>query len=265
MKQFIILISIILFLTSQIQAQVPGYQGKRFFIELGTSLFFNLGAPIAQNKGPQSFPFNAHTGHFTIKDRYSLSIHYIIGRKSTFKLAYNYQVSGLNTSTKTPSLFNNGFDEHDLFYQLHMNDLNLGVNLYGRKSNSNLAPIGFYWDLGLRFLFVDGVLRDQRVTYADNRQDNYPNPEELAPLTENTFMFMLGITAMWGYRTVIADRLILNFGIEFTFFPQYPIGLGVPGLPGGVSALTDYQRGVVRNAQDRYLLSLHIGVGALLF
>jgi len=264
MRQLIILISITLFLTNQVQAQVPGYQGKRFFIELGTSFFFNLGAPTAQNKGPKSFPFDQHTGHFTMKDRYSLSIHYIIGRKSTFKFAYNYQVSGLNSSTRTPSLFNTGFDEHNLFYQLHMHDLNLGFNLYGRKSNANLAPIGFYWDLGLRFVFVDGVLRDQRVTYADNRQDNFPHAEQLAPITDDTFMFMLGITGMWGYRTVIADRLILNFGLEVTLFPQYPIGLiGIPG--GGGSILTDYQKGVVMNVQDRYLLSLHVGVGALLF
>ena len=266
MNKYIFILIALLFWSDQIEAQVPGYQGRRFFAELGGSFFFNFGFPTAQNKGPQSFPFSKHTGHFTLKDRYSLSLHYIIGRKTTFKLAYHYQVSGLyEDQTRTPSLFANGFDAHDLFYQLHAHDVNIGFNLYGSK-NSNLAPLGFYWDVGFRFVFVNGVLADQRVEYYDNRQDNTPYTDQLSPITENTFMFMFGVTGMWGYRTVLADRLILNVGLETTFFPQYPINLiGLPIIgrnPG--AALTNYQRRVTMAIQDRYLFSIHIGVGALI-
>jgi hypothetical protein len=272
MKHFLFFVTITLFLvnTSQTQAQVPGYQGKRFFIEFGGSFFFNLGFPTAQNKGPQSFPFNEHTGHFTLKDRYNLSLHYVVGRKKTVKLAYNYQVSGLNTTASTPSLFQTSRDNHNLFYQLHAHDINIGINFYG-KANANLAPLGFYWDLGLRFVFVNGVLRDQRVDYADNRADNRPYPDQVAALTHETFTFMLGVTALWGYRTVIADRILFRIGIEATIFPQYlfiasPIGaLPNPFAGGSSPEMSNYQFQTIQNIQDRYLFGIHIGVGALLF
>lgn len=271
MKHLLFFVTIILFLvnSSQTQAQVPGYQGKRFFVELGGSFFFNLGFPTAQNKGPKSFPFQEHTGHFTVSDRYRLAAHYVFSRKNTLKLAYNYQVSGLNTNAFTPSLFQSGQDYHNLFYQLHAHDINIGINAYG-KSNANLAPLGFYWDLGLRFIFVNGILRDQRVDYADNRADNRPYPDQVAALTHESFTFMFGVTAMWGYRAVIADRITFSVGVEATIFPQYlvlasPIGpLPNPFNTSG-DQLPQYQLQTIRNIQDRYLLGIHISLGALLF
>ncbi|MDC0230801.1 hypothetical protein OAK19_02455 [Aureispira] len=266
MKQLAVIFTLLLLLPFHSEAQVPGYQGKKFFIEVGGSFFPNFFYPTAQNKGAQSFPFEEHTGHFTIKDRYSLSLHYIIGRKSTFKLAYNYQVSGLLHYASTPGLVF-GTDYHSLFYQLHMHDVNLGFNLYGKK-NINLAPNGFYWDLGIRIVYIDGVLRDQRVDYADNRPDNTPYPDQVAPLKEESPMFMFGITGMWGYRTVIADRMTLTFGIETTFFPQYTLNLfplPIPFMQSPGNTLSDFQIRTLMNVQDRYLLSLHIGIGILIF
>jgi|GEM_PF-1990585 len=250
---------------SSAYSQAPGYQGKRFFIEIGGSFFPNLGFPTAQNKGPRSFPFGAHTGDITFHDRYHLSFHYIIGRKATFKAAYNYQVAGLFDEITTESITQNGIDYHDLFYQLHMHDINLGFNLYNKK-RSSLAPLGFYWDLGLRLIFINGVLRDQRVEYADNRADNNPDPDFLAPVPTNTFTFALGITGIWGYRTVIADRVTLTFGIETTIFPQYLLLAAPNPLTGGsFIQASGHTTRVIQNVQDRYLTNIHIGVGALIF
>lgn len=266
--RYILFIIVIIFGHSSAQAQVPGYQGKRFFIEMGGSFFFNLGYPTAQNKGPQSFPFNEHTGHFTLKDRYSLAVHYVFSRKNTIKLAYNYQVSGLTSSAITPNLFiPQNDDYHTLFYQLHLHDFNLGFNLYG-KSDANLAPLGFYWDMGIRFVFANGVLRDQRVQYADNRPDNRPIDGQVAVLAPEPSTVMFGITAMWGYRTIIANRLTFTFGIETTLFPQYAIANPPPSVPfplAGNNQLSEYQKKTIQNVQDRYILGLHIGIGALIF
>jgi len=270
---FFVISILLLIISTQTQAQVPGFQGKRFFIEFGGSFFFNLGAPTAQNKGPRSFPFNEDTGDFTLKDRYNVSIHYVFSRKNTLKLAYNYQVSGLNTSTSTPSLFQASQDNHNLFYQLHAHDINLGINIYG-KSNANLAPLGFYWDLGFRFIFVNGVLRDQRVEYADNRPDNRPYPDQVAALTHDPFTFMFGLTALWGYRTIIANRITFSAGIETTIFPQYLFvasPIGVFPTPFSVSSnantteIPAYQLETIRTLQARYFLGIHISVGTLLF
>ncbi len=259
MKPYLYIFSIILFFTGQSSAQVPGFQGKRFFIEVGGSFFPNLFYPTAQNKGNQTFPDGQRSGDFTMKDRYELSFFYVTGRGSIFKAAYNYQVSGLDSYAFTPSLVS-GIDRHDLFYQLHMHDINLGFNLY-RDKTTNLAPLGFFFDWGIRFVFVDGVLRDQKVDYADNRSDHTPYADQLAPLNINSFVFMFGLTGKWGYRTVIADRVTLTFGIESTFFPQFA-GVYLSFFNTNSS---NFQTAAILNAQDRYLLSLHIGVGALIY
>ena len=263
LKRFISLVSLLVFSYS-LMAQVPGFQGKRFFAEIGISAFPNFAFPTAQNKGGQSFPYNLHTGHFTLKDRYDLSFYYVTGRRSALKAAYHYQVAGLNSSAQTDGL-NGGYDQHNLFYQLHMHDLNLGINLYKNRAK-NLSPLGFFWDLSLRFVFIDGLLRDQRVEYYDNRPDHRPYADQLNPLPEQKLMFMLGFSGQWGYRTVIANRLTLSVGMEFTLFPQYFLLQGgyITGI-GIYDILNPYQRSIVMNVQDRYLMSLHIGFGVLIF
>jgi hypothetical protein len=250
--------------TLDLAAQVPGFQGKRFFVEIGISAFPNLAFPTAQNKGGQSFPFNAHTGHFTLKDRYDFSFYYVSGRRSAVKAGYNYQVSGINSLEQTDGL-NGGYDLHNLFYQLHMHDLNLGVNLYKDKAK-NLSPIGMFIDFGIRLVFVNGVLRDQRVEYYDNRQDHKPYPDQLNPLTEPSLLCMFGLSGQWGYRTVIANRLTLSIGFECSIFPQYVLAqIGNVFRSSTSDKINLYQQLAIQNVQDRYLLSLHLGVGVLLF
>lgn len=259
-KYLFILISCLCLEGGSVLAQVPGYQGKRFFLEFGGTFFFNGASPNAQNKGPASFPFGKHTGDFTLVDRYRVGAHYVIARKSTLKLDYNYHLMGLNTSATTPNVFQTSqLDNHNLFYQVHLHDFNLGLTLY-RRRNANLAPLGFYWDLGIRLIFTAPYLRDQRVEYADNRPDNRPNPRQLNPIEPAESLVLFGFAAQTGYRTVFADRFIFNIGLETTLFPFVPTGLN-----GGPPPPSSYQDDLQAAVQLRYLLGVYIGVGILLF
>jgi len=120
-------------------SQVPGYQGKRFFLELGGSFFFNTATPTINNKGPRSFPIGDHTDDITFRSRYHLSLYYTISRKHLLKAAYNYQLSGLHLSLSLPDV--NGYNR--LFYHSYTHDINLGINIY-HQNITNLAPLGFY-------------------------------------------------------------------------------------------------------------------------
>jgi len=281
MKNIFFSLSLFLLSYSFAAAQVPGYQGKRFFIEIGGTFFPNYisANPTAQNKGISSFPFGKNTGHFTMVDRYNIGINYVVGRKHTFQAIYNYSVSGLylgqhsgspiignsySGSVRTPSKTTSGSDVHQLFYQLHIHEANLNMSFSG-KNNINLAPLGFYHNLGLRFLFIKGNLRDQRVEYASNQYpDHIPRADQLAPLNIKAFTFMLGITYHWGYRAIFGDRIILDVGLQATLFPQHPLS-AIGFVNGGSENNQFYQNKVINAVSGRYLLGIHIGVGVLLF
>ena len=258
---------LILFFSVQIFAQVPGYQGKRFFAEIGGSFFFNHSYPTAQNKGPASFPFYNHTGHFTLRDRYHLTLYYTVSRKSVLHLGYDYQVSGLNIEHETTAITANGLDLHQLFYQVHCHDVNIGLNVFNRKK-INLAPLGFYWDYSLRILYNKCILRDQMVKYADGRNDLRPYADQLLPIDLNTNIFILGIGVKFGYRYIFANRITLNLGLETTVLPQALIA--IPGAPNPItgnsnSNLDALEYHTMMTAQLRYLLNLNIGIGFLIY
>lgn len=100
MQRLSILLIVVLFYccSNILQAQVPGYQGKRFFIEFNGAFFPNFSSITADNKGVNRYLYPGERGdvsYFTFKDRYSLSFQYVTGRKSSFKAAYAYQIAGL--------------------------------------------------------------------------------------------------------------------------------------------------------------------------
>ena len=168
---FCILLSPVAF--TQMEAPQEVTPKNKWFAEFGFNTFFNFGYPTAQNKGPRSFPYLENTGDATFMDRYELFVAYRFGGIHSIKAAYNYSVSGLGTKYSTYSKSGSGFsafDAHDLFYQLHIHDI--GVSVMCSYSNSFNPISGFYWDIGVKTIFVSANLRDQRVVYHNNR---YPD------------------------------------------------------------------------------------------
>lgn len=254
MKKLLFLIFVYCTLNlSKAYSQIPGYQGKRFFVELGSSFFINTSFPTIENKGPRTFPSGRNTGDISLRSRYAISLNYVISRKHTFKVAYNYHFSGLYTTNYASGRLNH------LFYQSYMHDINLGFNLYGRTL-ANLAPLGFYWDLGARFIFVNNFLSQQMVNdVLYDAESGFINSPALNPLTA-----VFGIGIQWGYRAIIANRITLNVGLETTICPQYLMLIDSLLNPFREIEIDSHARDVIRSVQDRYIFNVHIGIGILI-
>lgn len=260
MKYILLILSFAILGGSQLQAQVPGYQGKRFFVELTGSFFPGFSNITAQNKGNKSFPEGEPNGiGVTLNDRYGMAVNYVLSHNTTFRLGYEYHVSGLFfsdiTKRMSPITLSQVNDQRDLFYQLHAHDFNIHFILVNKMNNANLAPLGGYIQLGLRFVSLNGVLRDQRVGYGDDLYpDNIIRVNEVAPLDYNLQTLLVGGTVKYGYRTIVADKITLDAGIDATVFPQAIIHTD-----------SGYQEAVRRSMSNRYILSIHLGIGYLLF
>lgn len=262
-----LLFLVIMTLPTQAQNSEIGYEGKRMFFELGVSLGPNLSTPTASNRGPSPYPTGrGNTGHFTLADRYSIAFNYILRKKLTLHAGYDFSFFGMSTfqdiiRTKS-KLDDSYFDNHDLFYQLAVHDINCNIAI-SPPHPRNIAPYGFYWSFGLRFLFIQGYKHLHRVEYY-NRPflTDQPLDEYLDPLKINPFTFMVGVTAQWGYRFIIAKKVLVNIGLQINFFPQVFAFAGQVFNPNSETAQQDhYTFSVMGSTSSRHLAMLYIGVG----
>lgn len=268
-------------------SQIPGYQGKRFFAEVGTSFWFNSFNPRANNQGPQRFPDN-NPREFTLQEHYFLSLSYVLSRKIIFSLEYEYSKTGLHIRDNpdvydynpdkgavTPSAVLYGLvDKHNLFYNLYTYKTNFSFSHYF-KPNTNLAPLGWYAKWGLDVVLANGILVDQKVTYGHDSDfnENKPSKEFTNPtgINSDQLTFMLGVHGGIGHRTVIANRITLNFELRMTLFPQlWPIRTGEVLQAESEGRYADrnninYVSRIYQRVQSHYYLNLVIGLGVLIY
>ncbi|WMX16616.1 MULTISPECIES: hypothetical protein [unclassified Aureispira] len=268
-------------------SQIPGYQGKRFFVEVGTSFWFNSFNPRANNVGPNAFPSD-DTRQFTLQEHYFLKPSYVLSRKILFSLEYEYSKTGLHIRNNpevydynkdvgaiTPSRLIYGLmDQHSLFYHLYAHKINFSFSHYF-KPNANLAPLGWYAEWGVDAVFAQGVLLDQKVTYGHdaNFNGNKPSKEYTNPTGINAeqVAFLLGVHGGIGYRTIIANRIVFSGALRMTLFPQmWSIDTVQINSAEREQRYADrnninYRRRVYQRVQAHYYLNVVIGIGVLLF
>lgn len=228
-------------------AQVPGYQGKRFFIELGVSGMFNFDMPTIDNLGPNTFPSGVLKGAVTFSSQYSLGVNYIFSRKFVLQMNYGYSPSGLainggliltNTSLINPDNQDVIHAEkyHDLFYQLHSHKIELN-GLFYAKPVGNLAPLGWYYLFGMSLVRTIGVLKYQETRYpylerksstskhfvtrynSEIYEGRDPRPDD-SKIELDPSIWLFGLKGGIGYRTIIADWITLSFQLEVTIYFQ---------------------------------------------
>jgi len=268
-------------------SQIPGYQGKRFFAEVGTSFWFNSFNPRANNQGPQRFP-DDNPKEFTLQEHYFFNLNYVLSRKVVFSLEYEYSKTGLHIrdnsdiyhhnsdiGAATPSRVINGLvDKHNLFYNLYAHKTNFSLSHYF-KPNVNLAPLGWYVKWGIDVVLAKGVLLDQKVTYGHNPDfnDNKPSAEFTNPIGINSdpLIFMMGVHGGIGHRTIIANRITLSGEVRMTLFPQIMDTSGIFAKQAdGEGRYTDrnninYTSRVRQRVQAHYYLNIVIGIGVLIY
>lgn len=270
-------------------SQTSGYQGKRFFVEVGTSFWFSSFNPRANNIGPRRFPNRPRQkDEFSLQEHYFLSLNYVLSRKIVFSLEYEYSKTGLqidehvqilvptsDVGAITASKVVYGFiDRHNLFYNVYAHKTNFSFQ-YNFKPKTGLVPLGWYIKLGLDFVLAKGVLLDQKVNYGhdSNFNNNKASEEFTNPLGINTdpLIPMVGLSWGFGYRRVIANRFILHGALQSTIFPQIfysnrrALSLALEEERYEDRNNLNYRNRVHQRVQAHYYLNIVIGVGILIF
>jgi hypothetical protein len=270
-------------------SQVSGYQGKRFFAEVGISFWFNPFNPNANNQGPSRFPDNnADASDFSMQEHYFLSLSYVLSRKIVFSLEYEYSKTGLHlrdyiellnpamdVGVVTQSRLVYGLvDQHNLFYQLYAHKANFSFSHYF-SSNGNLAPLGWYMKWGLDIVLAKGVLKDQKVTYGHDFDfnNNKPSKEFTNPtgINSNRLIPMSGIHWGIGYRRIIANRFIVHGAIQSTVFSQIFNSSRKDLNQARIEERYEdrnnlnYVNRVYQRVQAHYYLNIVVGIGVLIY
>lgn len=282
------LLFLCLFCAQSAFSQVPGYQGKRLFAEIGTSLWYNVTNPRANNQGFERFPDGKmEKWKFTLQEHYFLSLSYVLSRKIAFSVEYEYSNTGLHVResielfgpmdfgvfTQSRVLYGQ-FDKHHLFYNLYTHKTNFSFSHYF-SSPGNLAPLGWHMKWGLDLVLAKGVLMDQKVIYGHDLDFNDNKPSEAftnpTGINSDRIIPMFGLHFGVGYRTIIANRLVLYGAVQTTVFSQiFNSNRSKISRAGAEERYEDrndlnYLNRVYQRVQSHYYLNLVVGIGVLLY
>jgi len=270
-------------------SQAPKYEGKRFFVEVGTSFWHNVSNPRANNVGFERFPDgNSKANKFTLQEHYFLSLSYALSQKVLFSLEYEYSKTGLHLREHV-KLINPAVDvgvvtasriayslvdRHNLFYQLYTHKTNFSFSYYF-SARENAVNLGWYMKFGLDLVLAKGILLDQKVIYGHDFDfnDNKPSKEFTNPtgINADRLIPMYGIHWGIGYRRIIADRFVIHGAAQTTVFPQifnsYRQDLGRAGREGRYEDRNNlnYLNRVYQRVQAHYYLNIVVGIGVLIY
>lgn len=239
MKSFFALFVFLLACNTPLHAQVvPGYLGKRHFVEFGGVLGGN------HFIGKQALHHQVVKGSFLLPlaIRPELTYNYVFSRNSTLQVGYAYSALEMATRVEERQQY---FPSPE--YRVFIHDVQVGINLHGKKM---LAPIGGHFKLGLHFLSTNRRLLD---TYAPKSTD----PQDATPLAFTTIGFKFG----YGYKAILSDRLFLSFDVQTIILP---LALPFPATLDRVVTYPPYQNQLVSVLQERYVLGFKVSLGVFL-
>lgn len=190
-----------LFFTLNLCAQVvPGYQGKRFFVELGGTFGPALSAPTVGNKSLG----DGNLGAFNTRWQYG--INYTLSRRVSarverlhFATAYNGYNNFQNQSFST-------------FNKLNVRSTSVGIDIVKVRVNKwGLAPIGASFGLHYGYGNADQELRISEYD-EDRFSENFVNTAEEELVLEEVNFNYIGCKFM--ARRIITKHLLLTSGLD---------------------------------------------------
>ncbi len=227
------------------QEVVPGFRGKRFFVEPTVSFFPSFIGPSLYTTNLYKNNGNTNSGPpTTLSFRGGVALHYITGRKANMLLRYEFFPVGmdLTTATPLPPNFNNQYgeiDRHSLFFELDTHVFSFGMEF---SAKSMLAPVGPYTRLTLQYMMYNAIIKDKQTYYTSytDRSQTQHLPIGLDNISGTDF----GLGLDFGYRSVIAKKILFNWALctnfsSAVFAPSY-----------GASSATNF---VPYNDANKYL------------
>lgn len=210
--------SILLFLFLSIcphllNAQPPGYLGKRAIVTLGISSFPTFGGPTQNNNGSNYFG-ESNDRSWGIDYEFEGNFSYTVGRQSSIGLTIGQFYTGMVSQAKTDALVSNPvssfeqIDFHDLFYRLNVRSISFTHNLYRAKKGA-LSPLGNYFFWGLKRSFISGRIIDKKTDYHAGEVFGHRSLEINPKSAYSSIIFG------WSNHQIYWDKLIVKTGFRF--------------------------------------------------
>jgi hypothetical protein len=251
---------------SALQAQAPGYLGKRFLLKGDLGIVPAITGPTAANSGYGTLYGAGKTG-LAFSTRFGVEASYAISRKLSVGIGGDYFKTGaILEGVFTPSVSafagRDNLDEHYLFYNLTGKTLDISLKSF-KLHRGAIAPLGSYFAYHFSRSSIKGEVLDRRTVYALKNN-------KIGPLTQDPNYTLYSVGLEWGYNTLLNDRIILDFSSRINF----PLGLANAIETRGISSITeeyalqnqrDYNKMVVSRLFYHSLIMVHVGIGVLLF
>ncbi|MEL6865792.1 MAG: hypothetical protein AAFP19_15310 [Bacteroidota bacterium] len=257
-----------LFISCLVQAQNPGYLGKKATLLVNIPSFPTIVGPSWNNRGILN-SYGEEGGGLAISPVLEFQFGYSLSRIQQLYLDYSLFRTGaiveVSTRSLDPFAGDFGRDEHDLFYQLSARTISIGRKEFNVIKGA-IAPLGTYSALSLKYTRISGSIADKRTSYIG--QEFYGHAPIL--IDDEVNFFALGIDL--GRQNIYWDRFMTNWGFRVNIPLNLTRLLAVidPGSAESFGNDTDqnqetyYQRVFERVALHSFI-QFNVGVGLLLF
>ena len=265
LKQRFIILLFISLTPFLLDAQAPGYLGKRAAVSFNVSGGVAIDGPTQNNKGSNSFGNQSfgEESELGFNHEFVLDFSYTLSRYRSVRLSGSQYYTGMVSEARTTSLDGSGSDFHDLFYRLNVKTISMDYSFYSRKRGA-LAPVGGHYYVGLKTSMVSGEIIDKRT--------DFNNPPLAAILghklldidqKKKLYYFTWG----WSNSSVFADKVIFKAGISGAIPLGWFIGRGNIGRDNNFDSdnQTTFEDNVFTRLWAHEILRMNVGIGYLLF
>lgn len=199
------------------QSVVSGYLGKRLLGETHIAAvpsFFPWTGPTVDNQGGTQYGQGGNS-KIGVSWRTGVKLQYIIGRRTSLFVGYEYLSTGLIFTAKTPPInpASTGVsgsivaDEHDIFMRLRCYAYEIGVE--NSIETGFFSPLGAYFRYSLQYEQLNGAVLQTTIRYQNGDAAGVRGTGLIAP---RGWDVNLGLEL--GTRTIFYDRFTLTLGVK---------------------------------------------------
>lgn len=249
-----------------LNAQVPGYLGKRFTVEGNVVAGLTLDKWTKKHLDHNKYLEDVNTDvlPFALMTNYFLQLGYATSRKNQVNAIFGY--------LKAPSVVNSysTFDDNlgisepvNVLYNVKAFTLGLSWRFYLKKFGG-IAPVGSYWSIGLTNTRYAGELVWLERPYIMSVTYGNPPSNSAIPNKISTSFFHMPIE--YGRTVALHDRVLLNYGLRFAiplFFTDLKLLNQQSGVDEAKIFYTDYVNKIDEDHEVRTLLTIYLGASYL--
>ncbi len=201
-------------LNKNINAQVPGYLGKTFSIQIDLNTEPALNGPTQSNNGLSNNLFGYKEKKMDLSYRVGCTLSKAISKATNlilecdnFKTGLREKYISLTGGNKTiGSDFY--YDLHDCFHLINVKSVGIGAQFFSYNKRGAIAPLGFYLAPSIGISLVTGEIID-RNSKINALSNGIINP---FPISQNSKLGYIKFEL--GKNYIVADRIIINFSVN---------------------------------------------------